>query len=286
MPFGSGGWGSSSWGDGGSEVALNVPSVVAIRENVVRVTFDFVPYYSGALDTKDASDVTKYAIATVSSTGLDGSPAWDVTITRVDAVFGDDKSVDLILDRAMCPWPARYTVTVSDVWEASKTNKMYSAISATFYALHQAIVPPTIVQGPRGVDFASPNTYQGALDPVSSPQDIRNLGTFPTNDRGDYAEDEGIQSLKKRILRRLFTRKGGFAHLPEYGVGIATYGKKLGSTATRAQIAAEAERQIGSEPEMSKVVVRSTPTVSGVFRIDVLAQLKDNTQAKVSATIT
>lgn len=126
MSFGSGSWGGGSWG-GGPLAAITVESVLAVRENVMRVTFNVPVYYSTILDPPDASRVEKYAVVPVAGTfGLDGTAARPVSVARVDLI-GDDGEVvvggsgrrlDLVLDRPMTPHEALYDVTMTDVFAA------------------------------------------------------------------------------------------------------------------------------------------------------------------------
>jgi hypothetical protein len=83
------------------------------------------------------------------------------------------------------------------------------------------------------------------------------LGTFPIDASGDYGLDRGLRSYKKRILRRLTSKQGAFAHLAasQYGVGVPGYAKMLGRAGLREQIASEAEAQIRLEPETAQVAV-------------------------------
>lgn len=124
--WGSGVWGGSSYG-GGPLSAIAIESVLAIRENVFRLTFNVPVYYSTILDPADASRTEKYAVSPVEgTTGLDGTEARPVSVARVDLI-GDDGEVvfggsgrrlDLILDRPMTPHPALYDVTMTDVFAA------------------------------------------------------------------------------------------------------------------------------------------------------------------------
>jgi hypothetical protein len=124
--WGAGVWGGSSYG-GGPLTAITVESVLAIRENVFRVTFNVPVYYSSILDPPDAARVEKYAVTAVAGTmGLDGTPVRPVSVAHVDLI-GDDGEVvlggsgrrlDLVLDRPMTPHPALYDVTMTDVFAA------------------------------------------------------------------------------------------------------------------------------------------------------------------------
>lgn len=126
MSWGFGTWGGSPWG-GGPLGAIAVESVLAVRENVMRVTFNVPVYYSSILDPPDASRPEKFSVTPVAGTfGLDGTPARPVSVARVDLVGEDGEVViggggrrlDLVLDRPMSPHAALYDVAMTDVFAA------------------------------------------------------------------------------------------------------------------------------------------------------------------------
>jgi len=84
------------------------------------------------------------------------------------------------------------------------------------------------------------------------------LGHFATDDTGDYGIDQGLASYKKRVFRRLMSKKGSFRHLPGYGVGIPSQVKRLARANLTDSIAADAEDQIRQEPETQSVSVTLT----------------------------
>ena len=250
-----GGWGGEGWGGGGSFATGPSPivRVVAIAENVVRVYFGAAPYLSGLLDPSDASLPGLWTVAPAvgSPTGLDGNAPRPVNVLSV-AAGTEEASIDLTLDRPMTPWPAQYVVSETGLAYGGPPSLLpIPPASATFPAVFKQLVAPDPDAFVPSRDFANP---QSASDQNTS---STLLGTYPVDDTGDYAVDQGLPSYRKRVLRRLITRKNGFAHLPGYGVGIQTYGKKLQKASVRAAIAADAEAQIAQEPETAQVTVTS-----------------------------
>lgn len=79
-------------------------------------------------------------------------------------------------------------------------------------------------------------------------------GTLVINSAGDYELESGNPLLKKLIIRRLITLRGGFFHLPDYGVGLGS--KELLPAANLIQLRAEIIRQIQREPEVEDASVR------------------------------
>lgn len=110
-------------------------------------------------------------------------------------------------------------------------------------------------------------------------------GTFRVGEDGDYQFDDGLRNLKKRILRRLVTKKGGFAFLPDYGVGALEAVKKLNMAATRQMIADEAQRQIAREPDVEAVSVRAVQRSIGVVVFVTLVRTTSGAGVKVELPV-
>ncbi len=269
----SSGWGGSTWGSsswGGSGVGtLAITASTAHRENVIRVEFSEVVYYSGYDDPPDAGLVTHWDVTAVAgSIGLDGQPARAVRVIAArlagtaDGVALEDvgRFIDLILDRPMSPCPALYDVEATDIYSADLANVVSgdSRLTAVYHLLltaqADAIVPSR--------DIAN------GTSATPDPDDPSVLGAYGY-DQGDYAVSQGIEDLKKRVTRRMMTKKGGFVFLPDYGVGLADQGKKLARPAVLTQIVAEGEKQIAQEPdvELARVVVRVDPNAPDLFRV-------------------
>lgn len=278
MPgYGSGFWGDNPWGDDQPEgVSTTVLlSVLAISENVIRAYFSAPVLFTGLLDEGDASDPSHYLVTPVlSTTGADGNPPQTVSV--LFATIGTEPaSIDLTLDRAMTPFPAQYEVAISGLIDATTFQNIATA-SAVTPALYRVLLPANENFVIPSRDFANPNSFGDFADPVSPYANTALLGTLQYDDTGDYALDEGVASYKKRVLRRGITNKNGFAHLPGYGVGIPSYGKKLASASTRAKLAADWQSQILQEPETLKASVDShvDPSNPGLVFFVVKAVMK------------
>lgn len=266
-------------------MSLTVLSALATRENVVRVFFSQPIYFSQLLDVKDGSSVDRYNISIVStSVGADGLPARPVRVAEILVEDVDDTSViDVVTDRPFSPYAAQYIVTVNGVWTADQVTALdVSQAAATFYGAFKVLVVPTPHIGMTGRDVANPQS-QSSTNGLPNPNSEMILGKFVVDDTGDYAFDDGLTSYKKRILRRLMTSPGGFAHLGEkYGVGIPDHSKKLAQSSVLATLTAEAEKQIAQEPETQKVVVKTIvdPSGNGLVKFIILASTKTGLIAK------
>lgn len=284
------GWGAEGWGNdpwGGSVGGFLFQGAIALRENLVRCYFSSVPYYSGLLDTLDASIASHYAIIDDPSTkGLDDSTTRPVTVLFAQ-VGSDPASIDLILDRPLTAALSSYTVIVSGLADAATLTVMPTEQTQTFVGLYRRLVPPQLNQPVPSRDFANPQTPDSLLgtSPLS-PAAIA-YGTYVVDDTGDYAFDEGLTAYKKRILRRGMTAKNGFAHLPGYGVGIPQQGKKLASSSLRVKLADDWQAQIYQEPETASASVTTLmdPAFPNLCYFVVQAKTKSGGSTKFRAAI-
>jgi hypothetical protein len=279
--WGSGTWGSSAWGSGDTAISSTFRLIagVAIGENRIRLEFTSEPYYSGLFDLYDASDARRFEIRAIKTTiGADGASARDVTVAQVSRVLGESTKLDLTLDRSMTPYPAQYTIIATGV--AAKPGVFVlidsNFTTITLFANYRELNRPVIDLGAKNRDFAMPQTRSAMFDPLPDPNNALNLGTYVIDDTGDYAFDEGIVSFKKRVLRRCFSRPLSFAHMPDYGVGVQTFGKRLQTLATQSDLVSAIEEQISREPEVSQVKAALIPRANkpGLFYIRILARLK------------
>lgn len=104
------------------------------------------------------------------------------------------------------------------------------------------------------------------------------LGTFRVDGSGDIANDVGLASYQKRCIRRLTTRRGRFAHLPNYGTDVAGSIKTLNRPGTREALALQAEDQLRQEPETVSarvnVVIDPQHPELAYFRVVVVAGIR------------
>jgi len=293
--WGSGGYGSSGWGGlppagpGGIGIPLQVVAASAVAENVVRVQFTTPVYYSGVLDPGDASNAALWQVLPVTGTsGLDGQPARPVSVlsTALPTIAGAAPGlyVDVTLDRPMTPYPAQYTAVVGTISSADQSQTLDpSASMAATPSVYMALARTNVESSAPMRDFANPQSPQAARNSTIAQPAQTALGSFGYTDDHDYAIDSRDDGLRKRLNRRLFSRKGGYLHLGDgYGVGITTYIKRLGKAAVREQLTADVETQFAQEPEVAKVTALTRPDTNnpGLFRLDVFVQKRNGQTTK------
>lgn len=254
------GWGLTGWGGGDAGDALQLLLALAIRENVVRLYFNTPPRFTELLDPSDAANPARYAVTPLDGTfGADELPTRAVSpalIAQVVEPGAAGTQIDVTVDRPFSPYPGRYRVSTNQLVTAAGGALLDEAYSSTvFDAVARGLLPPlpSLVMGRR--DIANPQVLAAFTSAATDDEAAALLATFVVDETGDYATDQGEASYRKRVFRRLTTRKGRFAHLPTYGVGVPGAVKQIGRAGVREALAAEAEAQIRLEPETRDVQV-------------------------------
>ena len=282
--WGSAPWGLGLWGGGPGGGSLQISDVTTPAENVIRVEFTESVFFTGVFDAYDAARPALYDVVNFApSIGLDGLNARPVSIVSVSqpvgaaiASYDIPRFLDINLDRAMSPYPSVYQFRiVGDVYKEDKSDSL-TGVQFGFYGTYREIQKPTL-DAPHGSrDLANPqagSTEQGV---------VFDLGTYLVSDDGDLQFDEGMVNLKKRVFRRMMTKENGFAHLPGYGIGIVTFGKKLAQNSVISGLVSKAETQLRSEPEIesSRVIADLTNIAAGLLRMSITVRTKDGVDAK------
>lgn len=290
------GWGSGPWGgDLGSTLLLE--SLGFHRDNVIRAVFSAPIYLSTILDPGDASDVSRYSVQPVAGTfGFEGSAAHALTVVSaaigeegdaltggafVDASTIPGRVLDLTLDRGAAPAPTEYDVTLR---VQSNVGEFFDGTARTV-AFRRLIVDASGDAIAPARDFHNPPTLEAALDPLPDPFDARLLATMRVAEDGDYGFDEGVASYKKRVLRRLISRRNGFVHLPGYGIGVVDMAKRLARADLRAQLIADTETQVAREPETEKCRAGLFDKGRGLFILAIVSRMRDGRTVRVERAV-
>lgn len=263
MSWGIDEWGIASWG-GASTTTLTLLSAFAARENVVRLVFSMPVYFSKILDQYDASNPLKYSIVAIpESRDVVGEPPRNVNVIAIERPDTNSTPpvaqgeigfyIDVILDRSMSGYPSLYDITCAQIRNTMQTSTI---TSATFRvaAVHRQLQEPSLEIAAPVRDFANPQTG-GALSEATGGDELSVLASYVPAADGDYAFDETSTGRKKRVIRRLITEHGGFAHLPNYGLGLLSKVKKLARLDQVGKLATDARMQVAREPDIAKAVV-------------------------------
>jgi hypothetical protein len=303
------GWGAAPWGGspwGGAllapgAVSLELLSAFAVAENVVRLAFNVAPYVSGVLDPADGADPAHYSVAVVAGTvGYDNNPARpvspvsaDVAIDYADVIQSGE--IDVVLDRPMSPYPAQYTITVQGLATSGGLPMSPSPATLQFYGLLKQLVPASNDHALPTRDFANPQSAAGISGSTIGLSTstfatgvgggLVTLGSFVVDDSGDYAVEQGLSALLKRLYRRAMSKPGAFCHLPrDYGVGLADEVKKLGTASVRSRLAARMQSQFSLEPEVVKcqVQVYSDPVTPQITRFSAYVKTRQGVSRQLN----
>lgn len=272
------GWGVGPWGVGpwGLGALLEVLDAVPIAENRIRVLFDRPVNLSGLETLDDGLRFQNYGVTVLTAGERAVIARTILKVVDDDGVVLTDR-VDVVVDRPMSRYPSQYRVTVTNVKSESGLGLSSSSLSAQFDGLQDKRVPPSLETAPGLKDFANPQTLADTLDPIPDVS-LATLGTLPTDDTGDYAFDEGLAYLRKRVFRRLVVRPGGFYHLPDYGLGIPLRLKELMATPLLRELQEEAQEQVEQEDDVEAVQVDAARE-QGLLRLSLRVRAKGK-QAK------
>lgn len=198
----------------------------------VRVDFFQVPapQILSAFRVSDALNASNWTVEVLEPFGAFTPLAQ--TVTQVG-----EKSVEVFLDANLTP------------------GTLYRITSLALNTLGQPLLCPEadfrtfarrVIDLGDFTDLANPYLVQDA--PVEDPPP---LGTNQITDRGDLALDFGRSYLRKRVFRRMSTERGGFYHLPNYGIAEPLKGVSTPDSVRRYR--KQAENQIKREPDVRRV---------------------------------
>jgi hypothetical protein len=237
--FGAGPFGSMTFGSGGG---LDVAEAIQVATNAIRVRL------SGDVPIMNRGDV-RDALYDRAWT-LDAPYDPGVHIPLVYWVERESSStVILFLDADLEGPHRRYRVIASPMLIGE--TRPISGRSAEFLTFGEAKTK-TNQQTRKSFDIGN-----------------RAPGTFETDADGDYRNDAGLEGVKKRVMRRLTTGKGAFAHLPNYGLKLPL--KRTYSIGDLRMLQADALAQVQDEGVVDAQVVVSSPE-PGLVRLVVTGQ--------------
>lgn len=250
--FGSGGFGSLSFGSGAS---LHVVSATQHALNAVDVVFSVPPAAAGAWVPSDVLNPASWTV--IPQSVGSGDPRLVQFVERLT-----NETFRLFLDYTLTPGIV-YVVTAAVGMLDEYGLPISSGVdcrSATFL---------TFAPARAGIPGA------GALD---ARNDLRNpqyrfdgsgrqmgLGTLQRDDSGDLAIENGVPYLRKRVIRRITTAAGEFFHLPGYGVGVTAAVKTLAKPTQLARIQRAAQVQIMQESDVTAARVTVSSPTPGVY---------------------
>jgi hypothetical protein len=172
----------------------------------------------------------------------------------------DIATVILQLDAPLDGPDKLYRVTMSEAIAQGSPLADRQYIFPTFGA------PRALVTAETRRSFDVANLPAGDSGPGIEPA----LGTFQYAADGDYQNDAGLENLKKRVIRRLTTKRGSFAHLPNYGLDLPEKGPMR--PGVMRQVQSQAIAQVQAEEGVVSATVSVSSPAPGVLLLGVRVQ--------------
>jgi len=240
------------------------PIVVTTLTPHGRATGDSVRI-TGALGNTAANGARTVVVTdafTFSLVGSTGSGSY----TGGGIVTCDERAVDVHVDRELIVGLS-YTVTARAIVSATGQGLGYP-YSARFVGA--VALQERTVQAVRAsmIDFDNPP----------------GRGTWQVDDSGDLANAGGRESLRKRNLRRLTTKRDNFKWLRGYG--LLPESKEVASIAQVAAIKQDAIQQLMQEPEAAAVEVQAELDGRGIFTLRTATRTKAGAVVEAGLQIT
>jgi len=130
-------------------------------------------------------------------------------------------------------------------------------------------------------DIANPQLEKDAL--MSGP--FLALGTYEITDTGDLAQDSGVASYRKRVIRRATTAVGGFFHLGQYGTELEL--KRLIRPDLLRRVQDKVRAQVMREPETAdaRVTISQPVSAQNVLIVRIQARTAASQQIEISTIV-
>ena len=79
-------------------------------------------------------------------------------------------------------------------------------------------------------------------------------GDLHVDPTGDYVTVEGVENLRRAIIRRIMVRPGEYRLRPNYGAGMKAYVKKRFTNTVKSEIEKRIAEQLAQEPRIRRVI--------------------------------
>jgi phage baseplate assembly protein W len=256
--WGSGAWGSGAWG-AGVGTGISIAGAFPLAQTIVRVSLNGI---ARAASPTGAGDALNPATWTVEYFETTWKPLTVITVTRIDASTFDVQTLE--------PLKSQFVQhRVSSTTLVSFIGTLITPpTSATFNGI--GIAPLTVVTPGRPVDFKY----------TSTPNAETAGGQFVISSSFDYALEGYEETVKKLIIRRLTTPKGGFKHLPEYGFGLSA--KTTYNPTQLAELQRQIERAVRQEFGVVAASVSLSQSRDGILTVRIVARIRNGSEINVS----
>jgi phage baseplate assembly protein W len=128
----------------------------------------------------------------------------------------------------------------------------------------------------------TPNLYGGppgsyAVELEEFGRDLLHDGDLVVGAYGDYTTVEGIEHVRRSMIRRILVRPGEYRLRPDYGAGLLAYVKKPLTSSVKAELTARITGQVKKMRQIEKVldveITEETQNGTPFIRVLVRAQV-------------
>lgn len=221
--------------------------------NTVDVEFSEAIRY---LDPSDPRDTLYRAAYTVTGPASPARVLQSVTIV-------DDTTIRLWFDGDLVVGES-YTISITGLVSVAGFGLTPDPTTGTFIAYGPDRHPVPLIQQTSGrFDVRNPQATRDAPEGSA-------LGTFVVDADGDIGIETGRPYLRKRIFRRLATRKGEMFHEPNYGLSLKDKG--LYRPAELRALQMDVEAQVRAEPNVKACRASVSEYAPGVVYVALKVQ--------------
>lgn len=264
--FGTTPFGVGPFGVGGEAEAATFYLVAAVQLtlNMVAVDFSQHPKAQDSVTLNDALNPALWSLVAINP------PDAVIRLPQLVQATANPFVVNVFFDGPLGPF-ARYRITVAGTLLNSAEDTAIDPFArwADFVTMGPAVTQTAAQAQTLTYDLASPQMpkYTTGTDQL--------LGTMQPTSDGSLELDSGLRYVAKRILRRLITEQGGFAHMPDYGLG-----KPVGSLMRTSDLRAlqqDAQKQLLQEDGVvsASVGLRQDPAAPGVIYMSISVRTQD-----------
>ena len=269
LPFGT----VAPWGGPG---LLSLITILCVGENHLIAFFTAPPKARDPLGFQDAANALNWRVDPIDPVTITiegkvlvepGKRRPTRTIIVNECVADEDDPTQLHIFTAPTLEPGiEYAVSLVGVIKGKACEAFGGLATLTVRARNK---PRPQRSGLAAVDtYADWSNPFFETDPVTG-QLVARDRTWRLNEAGEMVIADNAESLKTRILQRIWTERGGFALIPDYGV--TSFAKKVARPYAVQQLAIRTQEQILREPDVREAAVEASVEVGasggGVVRL-------------------
>ncbi len=237
-----------------SPATFKILAVNAIQNNIIDVDFSMPPLAQNSNDTADVLNALNWTLKDQNNNVIPIASISVPTFTGLQNNQGIVSGANLTnVKNGLSAF-----ITTAGPLNAGMTYTLTA--SATLQDTNGDVISGNLVWSFQGLYASEVVTYLINLVGNDLSYDFINNDINATTD-GDWDTQTGVDQVKKKILRRLTTKPGGFFHIPSFGLAIPSKTLLLPSKVLKMQ--KDVKRQIMQEPGVTDANVSITSDDNG-----------------------